>query len=79
MDPTRGAVPVGVGEGGVGRGGLDCNGMELVAAGWCTRKWLRFDRTIRNLICSDMVNPACGGSTGNKRIKKDKKTRSCIS
>ena len=51
---------------------MDCNCMGLVAAGWCTRKWLRFDRTIRNLTSGDMVNPACGDSTGNKQIKKDK-------
>ena len=28
--------------------------MELVAAGWCPRKWLRFDRTIRNITSSDL-------------------------
>ena len=28
--------------------------MELVAAGWCTTKWLRFDQTKRNLTSSDL-------------------------
>ena len=27
--------------------------MELVVAGWCTRKWLRFDQIIRNLTSGD--------------------------
>ena len=25
--------------------------MEIVAAGWSTKKWLRFDQIIRNLTC----------------------------
>ena len=28
--------------------------MEFVATGWCTRKWLRFDLTIRDLTCGDL-------------------------
>ena len=28
--------------------------MEFVAAGWCTRKWLRLDQTIRNLTSGDL-------------------------
>ena len=28
--------------------------MELIAAGWCTTKWLRFDQTIRNLTSGDL-------------------------
>ena len=31
--------------------------MEMVAAGWCIRKWLRFDQTIRNLTSSDLGIP----------------------
>ena len=31
--------------------------MELVAAGWCTTKWLRFNQTIRNLTSGDLVIP----------------------
>ena len=27
--------------------------MGFVAAGWCTKKWLRFDQTIRNLTSGD--------------------------
>ena len=27
--------------------------MEFVAAGWCTKKWLRFNQTIRNLTSGD--------------------------
>ena len=29
--------------------------MELVAAGWCTTKWLSFSQTIRNLTSGDLV------------------------
>ena len=32
---------------------VDCKCMESVAAGWCTKKWFRFDQTIRNLISGD--------------------------
>ena len=28
--------------------------VELVAAGWCTTKWLRFDQTIRNFTSGDL-------------------------
>ena len=28
--------------------------MELVAAGWCTRKWLSFDQTIRKFTSGDL-------------------------
>ena len=31
-----------------------CKCIEFVAAGWCTRKWLRFDQTIRNLTSGDL-------------------------
>ena len=27
--------------------------MEFVAAGWCTKKWVKFDQTIRNLTSGD--------------------------
>ena len=27
--------------------------MEFVVVGWCTKKWLRFDQTIRNLTSGD--------------------------
>ena len=33
---------------------VDCKCMEFVAAGWCTRKWLRFHQTIRNLTSGDL-------------------------
>ena len=33
---------------------MNCNCMELVATGWCTRKWLRFDQ-IENQIEKDNV------------------------
>ena len=36
---------------------MDRNCMELVAAGWCTRKWLRFNQNIRNLTCGDQGIP----------------------
>ena len=53
--------------------------MELVAAGWCTRKWLRFDQTIepiRNLSSGDLGIPLVVIQLGVTRLKK---TRSCIS
>ena len=31
--------------------------MGLVAQGWCTTKWLRFNQTIRNLTSGDLVIP----------------------
>ena len=31
--------------------------MEFVAAGWCTRKWLRLDQIIRNLTLGDLGIP----------------------
>ena len=43
-----------VGGRGGGGGGVDCKCMELVTAGLCTRKWLRFDQTIRNLTFGDL-------------------------
>ena len=27
--------------------------MEFAAAGWCTKKWLRFNQNIRNLTSGD--------------------------
>ena len=50
--------------------------MEMVAAGCCTRKWLRFDQTIRNLTCGDLGIPLVVIELGVTRLKK---TRSCIS
>ena len=29
--------------------------MELVAIGWCTTKWLRFNQTVRKLTSADLV------------------------
>ena len=53
--------------------------MELVAAGWCIRKWLRFDQTkyaIRNLTSGDLGTPLVVIQLGVTRLKK---TRSRIS
>ena len=33
---------------------MDCRCMELVAAGWCTRKWLRLYQAIRNPTSGDL-------------------------
>ena len=33
---------------------VDCTCIEFVAAGFCIRKWLRFDQTIRNLTPGDL-------------------------
>ena len=54
--------------------GVDCSCMELVAAGWCTRKWLRLDLK-QFIVLVIWGNPACGDSTGSNRLKK---TSSCI-
>ena len=32
---------------------VDCKCMEFAAAGWCAKKWLRFDQTITNLTSGD--------------------------
>ena len=44
--------------------------MELVAAGWCTTKWLRFDQTIRNLTSGDLVIPLVVIQLGVTRLRK---------
>ena len=33
---------------------VECKCMEFVATGSCTRKWLRFDQTIRDLTFGDL-------------------------
>ena len=33
---------------------VDCKSMEFTAAGWCTKKWMRLDQTIRNLTSGDV-------------------------
>ena len=50
--------------------------MELVAAGWCTSKRLRFDQTMRNLTSGDLGISLVVIQLGVTRLKK---TRSCIS
>ena len=55
---------------------MDCKYMELVAARWCSRKWLRFDQTIRNLTSGDLGMPLVVIQLEVNRLKK---TRSCIS
>ena len=32
---------------------VNCKCMKFVSAGWCTKKWLRFDQVIRNLTSGD--------------------------
>ena len=32
---------------------MEYNCIEFVAAGWYTKKWLKFDQTIRNPISGD--------------------------
>ena len=60
----------------MGAGGwLDCKYMELVAAGWCTAKWLRFDQTIRNLTSGDLVIPLVVLRLGVPRLRKTR----CVS
>ena len=55
---------------------MDCNSIELVAAGWCPRKWLKFDQNIRNLTSGDLGILLVVIKLGVTRLKK---TRSCIS
>ena len=50
--------------------------MELLAAGWCTRKWLRFDQTIGNLTSGDLGIQLVVIQLGVTRLNN---TSSCIS
>ena len=45
--------------------------MEFVATGCCTEKWLRLDRTLRDLTCTDLEIPPDGDSTGSYGTKRD--------
>ena len=36
---------------------VDCKWMEFVATGWRTGKWLRVDRTLRDVICGELEIP----------------------
>ena len=49
---------------------MDCNCMELVAAGWCATKRLRFDQTIRNLASGDLAIPLVMIRLGVTRLSK---------
>ena len=49
--------------------------MELVAAGWCTRKWFRFHKTLRSLTSGDLGIPLVVIQLGGNRLEKI----SCIS
>ena len=40
--------------------------MELVATGWCTRKWLSVDQTVRNFTFGDL-----GDSARSNQIEKE--------
>ena len=55
---------------------MDCKCMELVVAGWCTTKWLRFDQTIRNLTSGNLGIPLVVIRLGVTELKK---TRLCFS
>ena len=55
---------------------MDCYCMELMAAGWCTRKWLRFSQNIRNLTCGDQGIPLV---VIQLEVTGLKKAMSCIS
>ena len=43
--------------------------MEYIAAGWCTRKLVRLDQTMRNLTCSDLGIPL--DSNGSNHFEKE--------
>ena len=55
---------------------MDCRYMELVAAVWCRRNWLRLDQTIRNITSGDSGIPLVVTQLGVTGLKK---TRLCIS
>ena len=48
--------------------------MEFVVAGSCTRKWLRFDQTIRNLTSGDLGIPLVVIRPGVIGLKKTRVT-----
>ena len=48
--------------------------MEFVVAGWCTRKSLRFDQTIRNLTSGDLGIPLVVIRPGVIGLKKTRVT-----
>ena len=49
---------------------LDCKYLEFLATGCCTRKWSRFDQTIRNLTSDDLGIPLVVIWLGVTRLKK---------
>ena len=49
---------------------VDCKRLEFVTAGCCTRKWLRFDQTIRNLTSGDLRIPLEVSRQGVTGLKK---------
>ena len=50
--------------------GGECKFMELVVAGWCATKWLRFYQTIRNLTSGDLGIPLVVIRLGVTGLKK---------
>ena len=44
--------------------------MELVATGWCTRKWLSVDQTVRNFTFGDLGILLVVIQLGVTRLKK---------
>ena len=44
--------------------------MKLVTSGWCTRKWLSFDQTIRNFTFGDLGISLVVIQLGVTRLKK---------
>ena len=49
---------------------VDCKCMEFVAAGCCTKGWLRFDQTIRNFTSGDLGIPLVVSRRGVTGLKK---------
>ena len=49
---------------------VDCRCMEFVVVGWCTKKWLRFYQTIRDLTSGDLGIPLVEIWVGVTRLKK---------
>ena len=48
------------------------NSSEFVAACWCTRKWLKFDQTIRSFTFGDLGIPLVVIQLGVTELKKTK-------
>ena len=49
---------------------MDCKCFDFVVTGYCTEKWLRLDRNIRDLTCGDLEIPLVVVQLGVTRPKR---------